>query len=597
MQKSINYRLFFDLFKGSLLTVGVLCILQVISGVLPISITWMTAQLVDTLSQYTTGLETTIKSNLSSILWYVGVSCLLMVLNEILYVMHGFFSDYFKDFVYQRVQVAYMKKIATYPTQEIFENTHYSNLIALAHKSIDSVNEYISVASQILQGIFGIIPAFIWMCSLKWWIPLVLLATMIPFFYFKSRIENKSWNIKSVYAPVFNQLNNLEQVLTQSQYSKDIRLNSMQAHLLKKWERGFKQFLSAANQVRTSGVIYISCLAVLGGVGILIPFVYIIHQSLQGFYTLGQLVFFLGVLIQFQSRVAGLIYTSADIARAFLSAKSIIELLSIPEVPKSNVETDTKLVSRVRQAPEIEFKNVSFKYYGTSQTALKNINLTLKSNTSLAIVGTNGAGKSTLIKLICKLYDPSEGAIYWNGSTIAESEYAAYRKKINVCFQDFAQFPMSVRDNLDLNGSGISDDRLRDALKSVGLDAVLGTALDTVLCKNTAQGRELSGGQWQRLALARMQLQLSETELLIFDEPTSALDPHAEHQAMEAIRKMMQHTTSIIISHRLALTRSADTILVLHDGAILESGNHVYLMAQKGAYFDMFTKQASYYKE
>jgi ATP-binding cassette, subfamily B, bacterial len=218
----------------------------------------------------------------------------------------------------------------------------------------------------------------------------------------------------------------------------------------------------------------------------------------------------------------------------------------------------------------------------------------------IVIVGENGSGKSTLAKLLCRFYDSQSGQIVWNGQDIRSVPIDSLRAKIAVVFQDFARFPASVRENIGwANLAKMNDDIF---IKSLLLKVKLlkffdqqHEGMDTLLTKLFDGGTDLSGGQWQRIAIARALSRMDSTELLILDEPTASVDPENEHDIYALIREMAKNCTTIVISHRLGMARFSDRVVVLNDGMIIEEGTHEALMLQSGKYSEMFKKQMSQY--
>ncbi len=218
----------------------------------------------------------------------------------------------------------------------------------------------------------------------------------------------------------------------------------------------------------------------------------------------------------------------------------------------------------------------------------------------IALVGENGAGKTTFAKLLCRLYDPIEGTIFWNGQDLRSLSLPDLRSRIAVVMQEYARFPATLRENV---GWGFlpklqEDAALRTVLQEAGIDHLVSElehGLETPLGKQLENGIDLSGGQWQRVAIARSLLRLSQAELLLFDEPTAALDPKNEQEIYDIFRTIARGRMTVIVSHRLALAKLADRIIVLEHGRIVESGSHDALMAHGDRYHAMFTRQASSY--
>ena len=248
---------------------------------------------------------------------------------------------------------------------------------------------------------------------------------------------------------------------------------------------------------------------------------------------------------------------------------------------------------------ELEFKNVSFKYPGSNNFVLKNISLKIENSSKLSVVGYNGAGKSTLIKLICRLYEPTEGVILYNGIDISSLKYHDYAKLISVVFQDYNIYYLSVRDNVSLVSDDADEDDIVGALNLSGLERKIRSlpkGLDTQIGREfDYEGVEFSGGEGQKLACARAYLK--DSPIVILDEPTASLDSISEKRLYERFDSIVNGKTSIYISHRLASSKYCDNIIVLADGQIVEHGTHKQLVEQKGIYADMYAKQSEHYRK
>ena len=239
---------------------------------------------------------------------------------------------------------------------------------------------------------------------------------------------------------------------------------------------------------------------------------------------------------------------------------------------------------------EISFHDVSFSYPGSKRAVLSGLELTVPAGTSLAIVGQNGAGKTTLAKLLCRLYDPTNGAITVDGVDLRSLERAGWRRRLAAVFQDFVRFELSLRENVDPAGEA-SDSDIRAALVDAGAETL--AELDTPLAKGYPNGIDLSGGQWQRIALARALCAVRRgAGLVLLDEPTAQLDVRGEAEVFERVLQATRDVTTILISHRFSTVRHADRICVLEHGRVVELGSHDELMALGGRYKTMFQLQA-----
>jgi ATP-binding cassette subfamily B protein len=375
---------------------------------------------------------------------------------------------------------------------------------------------------------------------------------------------------------------------------------------------------------------------VFSRIGVALPFVYVVMGALGGRYTLGDVALYSGLIVQVEQSLQLLIGNYTNLYDISLGVSPIFQLLELkPELqsplgdvasrlpslpdgtqdarPTSQLPSHGQDARPTSQLPShgqdaratkdkigIEIKHLSFCYPGSNKSTVEDINLTINPGEMLVLVGENGAGKTTLGKLLGRLYDPTSGTIAWNGKDLRSYSLAYVRSRIAVVMQDYARFPSTVRENVGFGDLlSLSDDTaINEAISEAGISAKvnsLAAGLETPLGKQLEDGIDLSGGQWQRIAIARALMRLSTAEVLIFDEPTAALDPKTEHEIYSIFRQIAAGKTTIVISHRLGLAKIADRIAVMENGKIAEIGTHDELIASNGIYCSMFTRQASSY--
>ncbi|HII4398132.1 ABC transporter ATP-binding protein (plasmid) [Clostridium perfringens] len=314
----------------------------------------------------------------------------------------------------------------------------------------------------------------------------------------------------------------------------------------------------------------------------------LINLVSKGNISLGLFVSIVGSATSIVSVSDGLSLNSAILSEKYLQMEHYSNFIKLPEdkTKKNNFPNFDKI--------KIEFKNVYFKYPSSNEYVLKNINFSINEGEKIALVGKNGAGKSTIIKLLCRLYKPTSGQILVNDCDIFEIDDLQYSKIISVLFQDFMKYSLTLRENIAFgNIEKLNDDnKIKDALNNVSLTSLL-MNLDINLGKIEDDGIELSGGEWQRIALARALI--SDSSLIILDEPTAALDPVAESEMYLTFHNLMKDKTYIMVSHRLASARIANKILVIDNGEIVESGTHEELLCNKYKYMKMWNAQSQWY--
>jgi ATP-binding cassette subfamily B protein len=325
-------------------------------------------------------------------------------------------------------------------------------------------------------------------------------------------------------------------------------------------------------------------------------FAFLAYRAVNGSISLGDLVMFYQAfqrgLTSLQDFLAGL----ASIYENNLFLNNFYEFLDLREVvmdPARPVPVPRPVQGAIR------FENVSFEYQAGGRKILDSVSFEIKAGQTVAIVGENGAGKTTLIKLLCRLYDPTEGRILLDGVDLREMSKTEYRQALSVVFQDYVHYFLTASENIWFgNARGpMSQHRIERAAREAGADEVirkLPQGYDTVLGKLFHDGEELSIGQWQKVALARAFLR--DASIIIMDEPTSALDAIAEHEVFKRFRKLSQDRTAILISHRLATVKTVDCIFVMDGGRLVESGNHETLMRNRGVYAHLFETQAHSYR-
>lgn len=373
---------------------------------------------------------------------------------------------------------------------------------------------------------------------------------------------------------------------------KIIRIFGMQDMLLKsggrEFNEGFRFYIRRIHAKRGETVENLAT----SGLFTVFSYLLVVLKTISGAITVGAFTRYVGALNQFGSACASLIEYNAAIRR---NAVYMGEFLAFLDVEEKHSHGTIPVEKRDDGEYELAFEDVSFRYPGSEKYVLKNVNCRLDMKRKMAVVGRNGAGKTTFIKLLCGLYEPTEGRITLNGVDIRKYKPDEYRDLFGVVFQDFRLFSFPVWENV-ATGYERDDDRLWKTLYQAGAREFVKNmpeGLETLLYKDTGEGVEISGGEAQKLAIARALYK--DGALVVLDEPTAALDPLAEAEVYARFDEMTEGKTSIYISHRMSSCRFCDDIMVFDDGRIAERGSHETLLAAGGLYSQLWNAQAKYY--
>jgi ATP-binding cassette subfamily B protein len=583
-----------------------LFLLTILTGISPSLSLYFNKQIINIIVDLSTAgnidLNNQLYSPLAPLFWLIiGIIGLSFIIDAFK-TINTFITGAVRDKVKGHITLALIEKISTFPQISLFENTELLNLIKLSEKGVRRLEEFSFIVIIGLGGFATLIPAILFSLTITWWVPLVLLMTAAPSIYFEGYYREKSWFVEQSQANNARMMDIQAAILTQSQYAKELRLLQLQTELNQRWQGYFGQTFAALQAIRKKGTLFILAWSTLNSVGLMLPYLFLIEGVLKKDYSIGDLALYGGLIIQVRQGLYMLINNGSDLYDVILGTVPIHQLLNLQPsgntsyLPKSNV----KHLSNFAHTAGIEFRDISFSYPGQKTSIIEQLNFQINPGEIIAIVGENGAGKTTLIKLLCRFYEVTQGTILWDGVDINALDYDELYRRIAVIFQDYAQFPASLRENIAFGNLTIlaEDQKLLKLLHRVGLNEEsrsLPLGLETPLGRELENGVELSGGQWQRVAIARALSRIETTELLIFDEPTAALDSQAEDQVFRLLKKIAQDKMTVIISHRLALCRLADRIVVMEQGRIIESGSHQELMVKQGHYYDMFSLQAAHY--
>lgn len=458
-------------------------------------------------------------------------------------------------------------------------------------------------ASNMLQNLFYAVQAIaemlialVSLLFLNWIFAVIVTLTAIPTLLYQTRSARAVWNIWAGNTPFRKRYNYLYYTLQNARSVKELRLFNLGRYFVNKThilgEKFARENMQAIN--KDNGLAALS--DGISALGYGIVEVYLLFGVLGRRLTLGSLTYFTTALSNYQNAVGGLFRTTSQLLD---ETQYIAEVFTVLDTKPQIISPPDGVVLAGPEPPLIEFRNVSFSYPGTNTPILHDFSLTVRPGEKVAFVGENGAGKSTIVKLLCRFYDVDAGEILINGINIKRLNLASWYDQLGVLFQDFLHYEYSLRDNIRfgrVTRTPIAEE-ITEAAKEGGADAVarvLPGGYKQMLGKTFKGGIEPSGGQWQKIALARAFYR--NAPVLVLDEPTAAIDARAEHEIFRRVEKLASDKTVLIISHRFSTVRNADKIYVIEHGQISECGSHKELMKLNKTYAELFNLQAEAYR-
>lgn len=427
------------------------------------------------------------------------------------------------------------------------------------------------------------------------WLILILVIAVIPSFLGEVHFNQHSYSLTRNWTPERRELDYLRYIGASDQTAKEVKVFNLADFIADRFKSVSDKYYLANRNLAVRRAAWGSFLSLLGALSYYGAYVFILIQTVSGDITVGTLTFLAGSFERMRSMLQGIMSRFSSIAEGALYLQDLFDFFELePEI--RSPQTPKPFPAKIRHG--FTFEHVSFKYPDAQRWAIRDLSFHLQSGEKLALVGENGAGKTTLVKLLARLYEPTEGRILLDGVDIREYDLKDLRQNTGIIFQDYMRFQMKAGENIAvgniemLEETPIIEEAARKSLANLVVEQ-LPEKYQQILGRRFADGVELSGGQWQKIALARAYMR--DAQLLILDEPTSALDARAEHEVFLRFSELIEEKTAVLISHRFSTVRMADRILFLENGSLLELGTHEELLAQGGKYAELFRLQAKGY--
>ena len=494
----------------------------------------------------------------------------------------------------KELSVALMRHVGQLDLQHL-EDASFFDKLKRGRALAESTKTVLSETLTLLQQGLGLVALLTALAAYNLWLVVLLAVAIVPSFLGESRYARITYELKHRWAERKRQLDYLRWVSSEPEPAKEVRLLNLSGYLADRFDTVSTQYVDETRRIAARRAAVGAALAFLSTAAYYAAFGVMAYHTVRGIFTIGELAF---LTTSFQRSRGLLANVLMAVVRAYEHGLQVRDLFDVFEtMPR---------VKSIPHAPnlspalghEILFDDVGYRYGEQDSWAVRHLSFEVSRGECVALVGRNGAGKSTVVKLLARLYDPTEGMIALDGRDIREYSIESVRAAISVVFQDCFRFDFSMRDNIvvgDLRRPLIESSILAaaDAAGARSLIESLPGGLDQVLGQRFSNARSISGGEWQKVALSRVHYRRA--PILILDEPTASLDARAEAEVYRCFRATSEGRTTILISHRLSAVRLADRIIVLDDGQIVEDGTHDELVRKSGLYSDLYHLQASAY--
>ncbi|MBG6063232.1 ATP-binding cassette subfamily B protein [Flavobacterium sp. CG_9.1] len=571
----------------SLFLTSALC--RIVAALLPVAILWVGKLIFDAIIQITTHGE----KDYSELWQSVVIEFILVVLSDLvgraISLTDGILGDQYNI----NSSIKIIKKTNEIDISLLENSEFYDKLDRARTQTAGRVDLMSNVLGQ-AQTTISIFSLVVGLIYFEPYLIILLVLSIFPSFINEVRFSQQQYSLARSWTSERRELDYLRFIGANDKTAKEIKLFGLTSFLVERFETLATRYFKLNKSLVVKRSSYGFLFNVLGSISYYAAYVFIIYRVLSGGISLGELTFLSGSFNRLMSSLRDFFSKFTRISESALYLKDYFDFIDISSENKS--KNEVPMPEKIKIG--FEFKNVYFAYPESDNQILNDVSFTIKAGEKIAFVGQNGAGKTTLTKLLLRFYEPTSGEILLDGININQYNKANYQEYFGVLFQDFFRYEFSVKENIAIGKIDEINNNER-ILKAAELSladevvAELKYGYEQQLGKRFAKGQELSGGQWQKIALARAYMK--NAEVMILDEPTSALDAKAESEVFERFIGLIKDKTSVIISHRFSTVRQADRIVVLQEGKILESGTHQELMENNQLYAQLFTLQAEGY--
>ena len=576
--------------RGTLAIAG----LTTVAALLPAPVAWVGKLIIDAVLEAARSGSDTARERVASL---VLLELLLMAASLVTGRLLGFLRELLRTHLGNRINEQILSKALSLELRHFEDADVYDKMQNARREASSRPLSLVMQAFGIAQNTVTLaaLSALLW--RLSPWSVLVIVAASIPAFVAEARLSSESFRVNTWRAPEGRRLNYLEWILTRDSHVKEVKLYDLGPLVLGRYRELFRKFYGEDRRLAVRRLAFGAAFGLLALAAFYGMYLLVASRAARGEISLGDMTLYLVVFRQGQSAFQGILTAVGAMYEDSLYMSNLFAFLLIPTSgERARIDPPASLPRG--RALEIVFEDVSFRYPARPEWALRNLNLRLAPGETLGLVGENGAGKSTIVKLLLRLYDPTEGRITYGGVDLRDLDPRDLRGRIGAVFQDFVRYQFTAAENIGFGSPEHVNDRARieEAARRAGASSLIESlprGLDTVLGGWFEAGHEISAGQWQKLAVARAFMR--DAEVLVLDEPTASIDAESEHELFLRFRELAAGRTAIVISHRFSTVRMADRIAVLHAGRLEELGSHRDLIDRDGRYAHLFSLQAQGY--
>ncbi|HZV44281.1 MAG TPA: ABC transporter ATP-binding protein [Saprospiraceae bacterium] len=527
--------------------------------------------------------------------WWLGLELALAVSSEILNRLISLTDALLGDLYANHSSVELMHKASTLDLS-MFEDSEFYDKLERARRQTTGRVVLMSMVLSQLQDLITIVFLGVGLVAFEPWLILILAIAVLPSFLSEAYFSRSSYSLVRSWTPQRRELDYLRYIGASVETAKEIKVFGLDDFLTNRFGKIANEYYLVNAKLAVKRTIWGTTLQVLSVLAYYGAYLLIIIKTVGGALTVGSMTFLSGSFNRLQNQLQSLLSTFTRITESALYLQDYFDFLAISPLIKD--ESDA-IDPPAEIQKGIQFENVGFKYPGTEVWAVRHLTFELQPGEKLALVGENGAGKTTLVKLLARMYDPSEGSISLDGTNIKRFKIEKYRRMIGVIFQDYVRFAFIASENVAVGQieEAANQPKIQNASEKSLADAVikkLPEGYNQMLGKRFSEGIDLSGGEWQKVALARAYMR--DAQIVILDEPTASLDARAEYEVFKRFSELTKGKTAVIISHRFSTVRMADRILVLKNGEKIEIGTHEELLEKNGLYAELFNLQAQGYQ-